>query len=79
MSASQRRAINDIGTKWQLEKSRLLAAMDGFAPSRGRLDQVQASMMDYSRLSNEYDSMRSRSWAQATALLTEAQRKVVAP
>ncbi len=51
--------------------------MDGFSPSRGRVDQVQAQLGDYSKLSRNYDAARTLHWEAAIRVLDSNQRRLV--
>lgn len=77
LNATQKRQIEVIDREWQADKRRLLDAMNTSAPSRGRLDQVENQLSEYSRLSREYDWARSKFWLQAVGVLDSDQRAKV--
>ncbi|MBS1717632.1 MAG: hypothetical protein JSS72_07860 [Armatimonadetes bacterium] len=77
LTASQKARIEMIDSGWQQEKSRLLAAMQRITPTRGRMDQVQAGLHDYSQLSREFDAVREAKWQAAIGVLDSAQQREV--
>ncbi len=77
LTAVQIEKIRAIDSAWQRERDQLGRAMDGFSPSRGRVDQVQAQLGDYSKLSRNYDAARTLHWEAAIRVLDSNQRRLV--
>ncbi|MBX3111760.1 MAG: hypothetical protein KF857_07095 [Fimbriimonadaceae bacterium] len=75
---AQKHAVQDIDRRWQADKAALTEAMARIQPRQGRVDQVQATLQDYSELSRRYDATRSKAWESALAVLDPAQRAQVA-
>ena len=79
LSADQLTSIKAISHEWETEKRQLLTAMQGTSPARGRVDQIQSQLGDYSRLSQQYNVARSARWSEVAQLLTPRQLKLVTP
>lgn len=79
LTEGQRKSIDTINQEWQGTKSDLLAAMSGYQPERGRVDQVSRSLEGYAQLSRQYDASRQEAWSVALSVLDETQRGKVRP
>lgn len=91
LDEGQRKQLKELQVRWFREKAALQQAIQGALSEAGaRLQrakqashttqgvsptQIVSSLQDYSALSRRYDERRAHYWAQATALLTEAQRQ----
>jgi hypothetical protein len=86
LSEAQRTKLGAVDRAWRREKAALLAEMDRTSAQTSQaasatqsergapLGLIREGMTDYSALSRQYDERRRDYWAQATTLLTPAQR-----
>lgn len=84
LSSAQQEQIVHIAERWNDAKASLLDRMNREVPemssgggAKVSVSAVRSDLLGYSELSRTYDETRSRYWRDATALLSEPQRKVL--
>lgn len=78
LTLSQRENVVALSKEWEQTKSGLEAAMAGYQPRQGRLDQVQGQLASYSDLSRQFEIARKMAWDKALKVLNLEQTKKVA-
>lgn len=77
LSVYQKASILALQKAWEADRAKLMEAMSGFEPKRGRADQISGSLADYSQLSRTYDGSRRAYWTKALGVLEPRQRSLV--